>query len=790
MNGLGLDTDGNVYVTGQTDTNDFPVVAGLGLQNRRGQNNSAAIVTKIAAAGNALLYSTYLGGTRQEVGRGLAVDADGNAYVVGQTTSNDFPVVNAAQATHGSGDFNNDVFVAKLDADPAPALAYTPGNVFVSAVDYGEVREYTPTGTLVRTLSLPSGAFTLGSNPAGLAFDAAGHLFVADLVQNAVYEFDATGAFVGAFASDIVKAPQSLVFDAAGNLLVGASRDPNNVLEYDSGGNLLTQFDVSTHDENALWIDLAADQRTLFYTSNSGDIARYDLVTLAQGDDFFVEDIDGFRDFGVRVMPGGGALLAGRGLVRRLDATGGITKTYTPVPDAGLFQVSRDPDGLTLWTASEGIVGSENGVVIAFDIANANIVHQFTGVVPFDRPAIGGLAVFGELTEGRNGAPAGTPTPMPTRTPAPEVCDDCYDNDFDDAIDRNDLGDCPPPRADGLEQGLDPKTTGKAVVKCGKALTKAGNKLASSRQKHLQKCVGAAFACVQQKPNDAACTAKATATCAKEIGKLPGERTSLTAALLKACGPPALAVDDLKAAAGLGFGSETETCNRRGVTSLATANDVASCVLAEHACRAENLVGSQVPRAAELPALRGSRSRSRHAVPRSPGRRRRRCPHRHREGCGEVPAGDREGRRQVRERQGQARPEVRGRRRELPAAEARRSEVPAEGRVDVHEAAREAQRAREGRGGEARGGDHQELHQSAARARRPREPERPRLRRGRRRVRRPRRPTADVGRGDRRLRRAPPRVPGGSDARKRDTAPARAADDRRRQPALTARPAR
>lgn len=602
IQGLALDPDGNPIVIGQTTSNDFPVVDGLPLQNRRGQNNSAAIVTTLAAAGNAILFSTYLGGTRSEIGRAVAVDGDGNAFVTGQTASDDFPVVNAAQAAHGSGAFNFDVFVARIDTADPPALAYTPGHVFVSAIDYGEVREYTPTGTFVRALPLPSGAFAAGSEPAGIAFDAAGRLYVADTTQRSVFRFDATGAFDGAFVTGNVNGPQSLVFDAAGHLFVGTISGQDRIARYDADGFNLTEFDVFAHDTGALWMDLAADQRTLFYTTKFGDISVYDLDD-GQKDDFFVEDVEGFLDFGVRHLPDGGALLAGRGLVRRLDANGAITKTYTPSPAAELFQVSRDPDGSTLWTAAQGQAGGVPGTVIAYDIANASVVHQFTGASAVDRGAVGGLAVFGELTEARDGAPVGTPTPMPTRTPAPEDCYDCIDNDFDTLVDRID-DDCPAP-ADGGEQGLTAPGAGKAILKCAKAIAKTGTKTGAAHQKALQKCVGAAFACVQQKPSDGACTTKATGTCDKQIGKLAAKDAKSAATIVKACGAAPLASADLTGVGGLGFANESDACAKRGIASLATPGDVAACVVAEHACRAENLVGGQYPRADELLAFVG-----------------------------------------------------------------------------------------------------------------------------------------------------------------------------------------
>src|SRR5208337_2585432 len=80
-----------------------------------------AFVTKLNAAGSALVYSTYLGGGRGDYGNSIAVDSSGNAYVTGSTSSTDFPAVNPLQATT-RGPYNT--FVAKLNA-AGSALVYS-----------------------------------------------------------------------------------------------------------------------------------------------------------------------------------------------------------------------------------------------------------------------------------------------------------------------------------------------------------------------------------------------------------------------------------------------------------------------------------------------------------------------------------------------------------------------------------------------------------------------------------------------------------------------------------------
>ena len=112
--GLAVDASGNVYVEGATDSIDFPTTTGA-FQTTYGGGISDAFVAKLDLAGAALVYSTYLGGSGEDSTFGLAVDADGNAYVTGGTFSSDFPTtMGALQTIHGGG--SDDAFVTKLDA--------------------------------------------------------------------------------------------------------------------------------------------------------------------------------------------------------------------------------------------------------------------------------------------------------------------------------------------------------------------------------------------------------------------------------------------------------------------------------------------------------------------------------------------------------------------------------------------------------------------------------------------------------------------------------------------------
>src|ERR1022692_2585480 len=117
--GIAVDNSGNAYVAGYTSSTNFPTMSPL--QLAYGGGDSDAFVAKLNPTGSALVYSTYLGGSGEDQGGGIAVDNLGNAYVTGGTGSTDFPTMNAAQATYGG---DTDAFVAMLNPTGS-ALVYS-----------------------------------------------------------------------------------------------------------------------------------------------------------------------------------------------------------------------------------------------------------------------------------------------------------------------------------------------------------------------------------------------------------------------------------------------------------------------------------------------------------------------------------------------------------------------------------------------------------------------------------------------------------------------------------------
>ena len=118
--GMAVDDLGCAYVTAYSYSSDFPTLNAYDGSYNGGIQD--AVVTKLSATGDGLVYSTFLGGSSDDYGNDIAVDAAGCAYVTGMTASSDFPTQNAYDASFNGG--NEDAFVVKLSASGS-TLAYS-----------------------------------------------------------------------------------------------------------------------------------------------------------------------------------------------------------------------------------------------------------------------------------------------------------------------------------------------------------------------------------------------------------------------------------------------------------------------------------------------------------------------------------------------------------------------------------------------------------------------------------------------------------------------------------------
>jgi hypothetical protein len=130
--GVAVDPQGNAFVCGATTSTNFPTLNATNYFATTNSGGSDVFVTAFNTNGSALLYSVYLGGANNDYGYGIAVDASGSAYIVGQTLSANFPATNAitTNALHAALNGTSDAFLAKIFNDP-PSLFMSGNNSHV-----------------------------------------------------------------------------------------------------------------------------------------------------------------------------------------------------------------------------------------------------------------------------------------------------------------------------------------------------------------------------------------------------------------------------------------------------------------------------------------------------------------------------------------------------------------------------------------------------------------------------------------------------------------------------------
>jgi beta-propeller repeat-containing protein/ASPM-SPD-2-Hydin domain-containing protein/centrosomal CEP192-like protein len=202
-NGIAVDSSGNAYVTGLTQSLNFPTKNPIQAIPPGG---SDAFVAKLDSTGSVLVYSTYLGGSGDDTGNGIAADVSGNAYVAGKTGSINFPTKNPLQSASVGGD---DAFVAKLD----------------------------PTGSGLVYSTYLGGSFF--DEARGIAVDATGNAYVtgdtssSDFPTKNPFQPTQNGS-TNAFVTKLDPTGSTLVYST---YLGGVSFDQGNGITVDSGGN-------------------------------------------------------------------------------------------------------------------------------------------------------------------------------------------------------------------------------------------------------------------------------------------------------------------------------------------------------------------------------------------------------------------------------------------------------------------------------------------------------------------------------------------------------------------------
>jgi hypothetical protein len=273
-----------------------------------------------------------------------------------------------------------------------PARAVTPwvtGDVF-AGVGNGTYQVYDNTGVFKEAISDGLGGIT-----AGCAFNPPlTRLYTTNFIRTKVFVYDDPSPHLISQIIDTgLTSPGgrsgSVVFDAGGSFYVGHA-DGNRLLhKYDAAGNLLMTFSPQVERLGAGWIDLAADQRTMLYTSGGGLIKRFDVGDNVQLPDFASI---GNRSFAFRLLlPAdgrGGLVVANTADIKRLNGSGTVVQTYDVPGENGWFSVSLDPNRTSFWAGSTLNFYRFNLTTGAVEVGPIN-----TGTTEFLR----GLCIKGEI---------------------------------------------------------------------------------------------------------------------------------------------------------------------------------------------------------------------------------------------------------------------------------------------------------------------------------------------------------------------------------------------------------
>jgi hypothetical protein len=278
-------------------------------------------------------------------------------------------------------------------ATQASASPIQIGDVLAS-IGFGQVQDYSSTGTLRQTLNDGSGSqFTTGSTT-----DVAGNFYVTNFSTGTVSKFNSNAVFVGNVASGY-SSPESILFSAKGTGYVGQAGAP---FIGTIGGSPVGP--LTTEERGTDWITLNPNQTTFLYTSEGHNVLQFDKLR-GQLANFNVAPLPGSNAFALKLLSNGNLLVADSSAVLLLNSSGSTIKTYTYGTDRGLFSLDINPNQSSFWTGSFA-----TGNIYETNIATGASLNT----ISTRSSSLFGVSVYGEFQSGGGGVGA---TPLPAALP-------------------------------------------------------------------------------------------------------------------------------------------------------------------------------------------------------------------------------------------------------------------------------------------------------------------------------------------------------------------------------------
>jgi hypothetical protein len=347
---IAVDSDGFAYLAGSTYSSNFPMKNPFQAKSGGGGYEDA-FIAKLNTSGDALVYSTYLGGNGRDGVYGIAVDSAKNAYVTGRTFSTNFPTANPYQASNGG---RGDAFVTKLNSSGSALVysTYLGGNG--DGYDWGW----------------------------GIAVDTSGNAYVVGATYS--YDFPTRNPFQGTYGGSMDAFVTKL--DASGNRLVystylgGSWNDAGHAIAVDSEGSVyVTGYTISPNfpTANAFQSTGTGDDAFVAKLNTSGNELLYSTYLGGNGADF---------GNGIALDSSGNAYVTGYTESANFPSMNSIQETLKGSGDAFVTVLNASGDSLLFSTYLGGsqsetmIIGERNGGIGVDSAGNAYVVGMTSSI--------------------------------------------------------------------------------------------------------------------------------------------------------------------------------------------------------------------------------------------------------------------------------------------------------------------------------------------------------------------------------------------------------------------------